>query len=54
MTLVAPTGATRPTHEKTQSFTVLETGIYLYQGLSTVTNWWIDDLAVGKQRIGCD
>jgi hypothetical protein len=54
MMIVSPTGAARPVHEKAQSFTVLETGIYLYQGLTTVTNWWIDDLAVGKQRIGCD
>jgi hypothetical protein len=54
MMIIAPTGAARPVHEKAQTFTVLETGVYLYQGLTTVTNWWIDDLAVGKQRIGCD
>jgi hypothetical protein len=54
MKIVSPAGAARPVHEKAQSFTVLETGVYLYQGLTTVTNWWIDDLAVGKQRIGCD
>jgi hypothetical protein len=48
-----PPTTTRPTQEKAQSFTVLETGVYLYQGLSTTTNWWIDDLAVGKRRIGC-
>jgi hypothetical protein len=53
-TFIYPDGAKRPPHEKATSFTVIETGIYLYQGLSTVTNWWIDDLAVGKQRIGCD
>ena len=42
----------RPTHAREgPSFTVLESGIYLYQGLSTVTNWWNDDLAVGKQRM---
>jgi hypothetical protein len=54
MMIVAPTGAARPVHDKAQSFTVLETGVYLYQGLTTATSWWIDDLAVGKQRIGCD
>jgi hypothetical protein len=54
MMIVAPTGAPRPPLEKAQSFTVLETGVYLYQGLTTPTNWWIDDLAVGKQRIGCN
>jgi hypothetical protein len=53
-TFVYPTGAQRPFHEKATDFTVIETGIYLYQGLTTVTNWWIDDLAVGKQRIGCN
>jgi hypothetical protein len=54
MMIVAPSGAARPVHEKAQDFTVLEAGVYLYQGLTTATNWWIDDLAVGKQRIGCD
>jgi hypothetical protein len=49
-----PATTTRPTQEKARDFTVLETGAYLYQGLPTTTNWWIDDLAVGKQRIGCN
>jgi hypothetical protein len=49
-----PATTTRPVQEKAQQFTVLETGVYLYQGLTTTTNWWIDDLAVGKQRIGCN
>jgi hypothetical protein len=53
-TFVYPDGAKRPFHEKATNFTTLEAGIYLYQGLTTVTNWWIDDLAVGKQRIGCE
>ncbi|HEX4403600.1 MAG TPA: hypothetical protein VH560_02150 [Polyangia bacterium] len=53
-TFIYPDGAARPKHEKAQNFTVLEAGIYLYQGLTTVTNWWIDDLAVGPQRIGCN
>jgi hypothetical protein len=39
--------------EPVQSFLLLETGIYLYQGLPTATDWWIDDLAVGPARIGC-
>ena len=51
---ISPTGVAAPTQDKAQSFTVLESGVYLYQGLTTVTNWWIDDLAVGPQRIGCD
>jgi hypothetical protein len=49
-----PATTVRPTQDKAQNFTVLETGAYLYQGLPTTTNWWLDDLAVGKQRIGCD
>ena len=53
-TFIYPDGAKRPTHEKAKDFTVIEAGIYLYQGLTTSTNWWIDDLAVGPQRIGCD
>ncbi|HVZ73700.1 MAG TPA: hypothetical protein VHJ20_15075 [Polyangia bacterium] len=53
-TFVSPSTATRPTHEKATTFTVLEAGVYLYQGLSTATNWWIDDLGVSPQRIGCN
>src|SRR5262249_33596095 len=49
-----PPTTTRPVQEKAQNFTVLETGAYLYQGLPTTTNWWIDDLAVAKERIGCN
>jgi hypothetical protein len=54
MTFVSPTGATRPAHEKATTFSVLEAGVYLYQGLSAATDWWIDDLAVSPQRVGCD
>jgi hypothetical protein len=49
-----PPTTVRPRQERAENFTVLEVGAYLYQGLSTPTSWWIDDLAVGKQRIGCD
>ncbi|KFA94684.1 hypothetical protein [Archangium violaceum] len=42
-----------PVREKATDFTVLETGVVLYQGLSVPTDWWIDDLAVGPRRIGC-
>jgi hypothetical protein len=54
MVFADPASTVRPTQEKTVDFTRLEVGVYLYQGLTKVTNWWIDDLAVGKQRIGCD
>jgi hypothetical protein len=49
-----PAGAAKPKMEKAKNFTFLETGVYLYQGLSQATNWWIDDLAVGARRIGCN
>ncbi|HZH16567.1 MAG TPA: hypothetical protein VE057_19600 [Archangium sp.] len=49
-----PPTTTPPVREKATDFTVLETGVVLYQGLSVPTDWWIDDLAIGKQRIGCD
>ncbi|MDC0713617.1 hypothetical protein POL68_34445 [Stigmatella sp. ncwal1] len=42
-----------PVKEKVSHFTVMEAGVFLYQGLSVPTDWWIDELAVGKQRIGC-
>jgi len=48
-----PATSTRPTQEKATNFTLLETGVYLYQGLPAATNTWLDDLAVGKERIGC-
>ncbi len=51
---ISPSGVAAPMQDKAKSFTVLESGVYMYQGLTTVTNWWIDDLAVGPQRIGCD
>ncbi len=48
-----PPTSTRPVQEKASRFTVIETGVFLYQGLPVPTDWWIDDLAVGRQRIGC-
>lgn len=48
-----PAGAPKPTMEKARSFTFIETGVYLYQDLTQISNWWIDDLAVGTHRIGC-
>jgi hypothetical protein len=49
-----PDGSAPPQREPVSSFLELETGVYLYQGLATVTDWWIDDLAVGPHRIGCN
>jgi len=44
---------TRPTQEKATNFSLLEAGLYLYQGLPGGSETWLDDLAVGKERIGC-
>jgi hypothetical protein len=49
-----PAGAAKPVMEKAENFTMIETGVVMYQGLSVPTSWWIDDLAIGPQRIGCD
>jgi hypothetical protein len=48
-----PADAAPSAREPVSSFLMLETGVYLYQGLTTVTDWWIDDIAVGHTRIGC-
>lgn len=44
----------RPVREKVSDFTVLEAGVFLYQGLPVPTDWWLDELAVGPRRIGCE
>jgi hypothetical protein len=49
-----PEGAPRPTQHKTDNFTMIETGVVMYQGLTTPTDWWLDDLAIGPERIGCE
>ena len=49
-----PATTVRPTQEKVTNFTVLETGVYMYQWLAEPgSDTWIDELAVGKERIGC-
>ncbi|MCP3166719.1 hypothetical protein [Myxococcus qinghaiensis] len=48
-----PPTDTPPKREKARHFTVVEAGVFLYQGLSVPTDWWLDDLAVGGQRVGC-
>jgi hypothetical protein len=51
---VVPSTSPKPAHERATTFSFLEAGVYLYQGLSMATNWWIDDLGVSPQRIGCN
>ena len=40
-------------HPEGENFTLIETGVVMYQGLTEPTSWWIDDLAIGPERIGC-
>jgi len=48
-----PPTTVRPVQEKATNFSLLEVGVYLYQGLPGGSDTWIDQLAVGKERIGC-
>jgi hypothetical protein len=49
-----PAGAKPPFRDKVRNFTVIELGIVTWQAVPTPTSWWIDDVAIGTQRIGCD
>jgi hypothetical protein len=46
--------AAPPKRNKATNFTVFETGITMWQEMPTPNNWWLDDIAVGPDRIGCD
>ena len=52
-TFSVPATTVRPTQDKVTNFTVLETGMYMYQYQPEAADLWIDQLAVGKERIGC-
>lgn len=49
-----PAGAPAPFRDKAGNFTVIELGIVTWQNVPTPTSWWIDDVGVGTERIGCD
>ena len=49
-----PAGAPAPFRDKVRNFTVIELGIVTWQNVPTPTSWWIDDVALGTERIGCD
>ncbi|HEX2877367.1 MAG TPA: hypothetical protein VHP33_39230 [Polyangiaceae bacterium] len=49
-----PAGAAAPFRDKVGNFTVIELGIVTWQEVPTPTSWWIDDVALGKERIGCN
>jgi hypothetical protein len=48
-----PAGAPPPFRDKVGNFTVIELGIVTWQDVPTPTSWWIDDVAIGTSRIGC-
>jgi len=48
-----PAGAPAPFRDKVGNFTVIELGIVTWQEVPTPTSWWIDDVALGTERIGC-
>lgn len=49
-----PAGAAAPFRDKVGNFTVIELGIVTWQEVPTPTSWWIDDVELGTERIGCD
>jgi hypothetical protein len=49
-----PSGAQAPFRDKVGNFTVIELGIVTWQAVPTPTSWWIDDVAIGTERIGCN
>jgi hypothetical protein len=49
-----PAGAPAPYRDKVTNFTVIELGIVAWQEVTTPTSWWIDDVELGTERIGCD
>jgi len=46
--------ATPPKRNKATNFTVFETGITMWQQMPTPNNWWIDDIGIGPERVGCN
>jgi hypothetical protein len=48
-----PAGAKAPFRDKVGNFTVIELGIVTWQDVPTPTSWWIDDVAIGTTRVGC-
>jgi hypothetical protein len=47
------TGKPRPTTPKASNFVSIEVGLTMYHQLEVPMNVYLDDLAFGKQRIGC-
>jgi len=49
-----PAGAAAPFRDKVGNFTVIELGVVTWQEVPTPTSWWLDDVALGTERIGCN
>jgi hypothetical protein len=49
-----PAGAPPPFRDLARTFTVIELGIVTWQNVPTPTSWWIDDVVLGKERVGCN
>ncbi len=49
-----PAGAPAPFRDKAGNFTVIELGIVTWQAVPTPVSWWIDDVALGTERVGCN
>ena len=48
-----PADAPRPVTPKGSNFIGMEVGLTMYHTIDTKTNVYLDDLALGKQRVGC-
>jgi hypothetical protein len=46
-------GLPRPTTPKGSDFVGIEVGLTMYHAIDTKMNFYMDDLALGKERIGC-
>jgi excinuclease ABC subunit B len=49
-----PAGAPAPFREKATNFTVIELGIVTWQNVPTPVSYWIDDVVLGTERVGCN
>jgi hypothetical protein len=47
-------GLPRPTTPKASDFVGIEVGLTMYHSIDQVTNIYLDDLAFGNQRVGCN
>jgi len=47
-------GLPRPTTPKASDFVGIEVGLTMYHTIDQVTNIYLDDLAFGSQRVGCN